>query len=122
MSSRRKCEKRHIGFLTSICREGISQTVGSFALQILRQELLHCIPRKTRHVPWLLRCTPCFRNGHFRPIWLVLPAGPCPLRFESDRLASCCHLASFMSTRPGLYALKRCRVNPFSSSAAGWAD
>ena len=37
--------------------------VRSFALQILRQELLHCIPRKTRHVPWLLRCTPCFRNG-----------------------------------------------------------
>src|SRR5262245_60964482 len=50
MSSRRKCEKRHIGFLTSIYREGISQTVCSFTLQILRLELLHCIPRKTRHV------------------------------------------------------------------------
>src|SRR5262249_44948346 len=35
MSSRRKCEKRHIGFLTSIYREGIGQTVCSFALQIL---------------------------------------------------------------------------------------
>src|SRR5215813_15223304 len=49
MSSRRKCEKRHIGFLTSIYREGTSQTVCSFALQILRQEPLHCIPRKLVH-------------------------------------------------------------------------
>src|SRR6516162_1699520 len=65
MSSRRKCEKRHIGFLTSIYREGTSQTVYSFALQILRQGLLHCIPRKTRHVRWLLRCTPFFRDGSF---------------------------------------------------------
>src|SRR5580658_6423488 len=63
MSSRRKCDKRHISFLTSIYRDGTTQTVRSFALQILRQELLHSIPRKTRHVPWLLRCTPCFRNG-----------------------------------------------------------
>jgi len=46
MSSRRKCEKRHIGFLTSISRERISQTVCSFALQILRQELLHCFREK----------------------------------------------------------------------------
>src|SRR5580700_6287424 len=83
MSSRRKCEKRHIGFLTSIYREGISQTVRSFALQILRPELLHCFPRKTRHVPWLLRCTPCFRNGSFPSFW----AGPADVGFapESDR-------------------------------------
>jgi hypothetical protein len=46
MSSRRKCEKRHIGFLTSIYIQGISQAVCSFALQILRQELLHCFREK----------------------------------------------------------------------------
>jgi hypothetical protein len=46
MSLRRKCEKRHIGFLTTIYGEGISQTVCSFALQILWQEPLHCIPQK----------------------------------------------------------------------------
>src|SRR5258708_26134320 len=63
MFSRRKCEKQLIGFLTSIYRERISQTVCSFALQILRQELLHCIPRKTRYARRLLRCTPCFRDG-----------------------------------------------------------
>ena len=45
MSSRRKCEKRHIGFLTSIYIEGISQTVCSFAAN-LRQELLHCFREK----------------------------------------------------------------------------
>jgi hypothetical protein len=46
MSSRRKCDKRHISFLTSIYREGTTQKVCSFALHILRQERLHCIPRK----------------------------------------------------------------------------
>src|SRR5215468_1696073 len=30
MSSRRKCEKRHISFLTSIYREGMTQKVCSF--------------------------------------------------------------------------------------------
>src|SRR5215470_7770491 len=65
MFSRRKCEKQLIGFLTSIYRERISHVVRSFAQRILRQELLHCIPGKTRHVRWLLRCTPCFRDGSF---------------------------------------------------------
>jgi hypothetical protein len=46
MSSRRKCDKRHISFLTSIYREGTTQKVCSLALHILRQERLHCIPRK----------------------------------------------------------------------------
>ena len=46
MSSRRKCDKRHISFLTSIYRDGTTQKVCSFALHILRQERLHCIPRK----------------------------------------------------------------------------
>src|SRR5215470_9129040 len=38
MCSRRKCDKRHISFLTSIYREGTTQKVCSFALHILRQE------------------------------------------------------------------------------------
>ena len=34
MSSRRKCDKRHISFLTSIYGEGTTQKVCSFALHI----------------------------------------------------------------------------------------
>jgi hypothetical protein len=56
MSSRRKCEKRHIGFLTSIYRDGTSRTVCRFAPQILRQQLLHCVPRKTQKLGMCCGC------------------------------------------------------------------
>jgi hypothetical protein len=59
MSSRTKCDKRHISFLTSIYRGGATQKVCSFCPPPLYSA-------KTRHVRRLLRCTPCFRDGSIR--------------------------------------------------------
>src|SRR3977135_1781167 len=107
MSSRRKCEKRHICFLTSIYREGIRQTVCSFALQILRQELLHRIPRKTRHVRWLLRCTPCSCDGS-KPERLKVSIC-CPLYPGKRTHFLHCKPASIRYVRPG--GVQTCAVD-----------
>ena len=97
MSSRGKCDKRHICFLTSIYREGTTQTVGSFALQILRKKLLRYIPRKTSHGRRLLPCTPCFRDGS-KPEKLI--ASKSRPQLPNDR-TKCCDAAVFsLGPRP----------------------
>ena len=87
MSSRRKCDKRHIGFLTSIYIEGISQTVCSFALQILRQELLHCFREK------LGMCVVVVAMHSLLPRWVMYGRRPrCKRNLTISEAFGCGHV------------------------------
>src|SRR5262245_47001838 len=66
MSSRRKCEKRHIGFLTSIYREGIGQTVCSFAANFADKNFSTVFREKLGMCGGCCDALPASEMGHSR--------------------------------------------------------